>query len=92
MKFKIGDKPVKNLTIIDIFFHNQKALISYSFTFPFCVPNRINEWEYVYEFPELSEEIKKEMIENPESTFSETFFLVEDELILHNKAFYTFKF
>ena len=88
--FKVGDLPVKNLQIIDHFFFKDKVIKSYQFKFPFCAPNSINEWEYVYELPQLSPEVVKQMITEVGQTRSETFFFVGDELILHNKADYDF--
>ena len=88
--FKVGDLPVKDLLIIDHFFFKNKIIKSFQFKFPFCIPNSVNEWEYVYEFPELDSAIISQMIEEPGSTHSETFFFAGEELVLHNKADYDF--
>ena len=88
--FKIGDKPIKDLIIVDRFYFKDKLIKSYEFKFPFCIPNSTNEWDYVYEFPELSNDLISQMISSPEETHSETFFFVGEEMILHNKALYSF--
>ncbi len=90
IRFKVGGKPVKDLVILDRFFFKAKLIKSFEFKFPFCIPDSTNDWEYVYEFPQLSEEQIGQMIESPEQTHSETFFFVGEEMILHNKALYSF--
>ena len=89
--FKVGDLPVKDLCIVDHFFFEGKIVKSFKFNFPFCAPNSTNEWEYVYEFPELTAEVKKGMAEGPGQTTSETFFFVDKKIVLHNKAEYKFE-
>ena len=88
--FKVGDLQVKNLTIVDHFFFQNKIIKTFEFTFPFCAPNAINEWEYIYDFPVFEDSVRKEMIDNPKQTTSETFFFVDEKIILHNKADYQF--
>ena len=88
--FKVGDLPLKDLTILDKFYFQKEIVKSFEFKFPFCVPNSKNEWEYIYEFPDLDEKTIQAMIHSPGKTFSETFFFAGDELILHNKANYAF--
>ena len=88
--FKVGDKEVKHLTIVDHFFFKGSLIKSFEFKFPFCAPNSSNEWEYIYEFPSLSDELKKDMINSPTLTVSVTFFFVGEKLVLHNKADYAF--
>lgn len=89
--FKVGDLPVKDMTIVDHFFFKGKLVKSFKFTFPFCAPNATNEWEYVYEFPQLSEEVRAQMVAEPGETKSETFFFVDKQIVLHNKAEYRFE-
>ncbi len=88
--FKVGELPVKDLTILDKFYFKKKVVKSFEFKFPFCIPNSTNEWEYIYEFPDLDESTIDAMINSPVQTISETFFFAGDELILHNKANYAF--
>ena len=88
--FKVGDSPVSNLTIVDHFFFKNKLIKSFQFNFPFCAPNATNEWEYVYQFPKIEEAMKEEMLACPAETKSETFFFVDQKIVLHNKADYKF--
>jgi len=88
--FKVGDLPIKDLVIVDRFYFKDKLIKTYEFKFPFCIPNSTNDWDYVYEFPALSNQQISEMINSPGETHSETFFFVGEEMILHNKALYGF--
>ena len=65
-------------------------LSEFEFTFPFCVPNSTNTWQYVYDLPELSPEQQQLMIENPYETKSDSFFFADGKLIVHNKASYRY--
>ena len=62
----------------------------YEFTFPFCIPGSTNTWENIYEMPELSEAEKKEMIDSPMKTETDSFYFVGDKLVMHNKAFFSY--
>ena len=44
----------------------------------------------IYEMPELDEELKQQMIENPWESQSDSFYYVGDEMVLHNKAKYAY--
>ena len=91
LKFKIGDKEIKNLTLIENHYYKEEIIAQYVFKFPFCSPNSVNTWEYVYELPKLPKEYVNDIIQNGTKTFSDTFFFVEDKMILHNKSVYNFK-
>ena len=54
------------------------------------MPKSTNSWQYVYNLPELTDEQKKQMIENPYETRSDSFFFAEGQLIVHNKASYSY--
>jgi hypothetical protein len=89
LEFKVGDLPVKDLTLIENHYYNNELIAQYEFLFPFCAPNSVNTWEYIYEIPKLPQEYIND-IQNGTNTFSDTFFFVSDELILHNKSIYEF--
>jgi hypothetical protein len=57
LTFSVGDKPVKNFTIIERHYFRNVLLRSYEFSFPFCIPNSTNTWEHIYTIPEISEDI-----------------------------------
>jgi hypothetical protein len=63
---------------------------SYEFTFPFCIPDSTNNWEAIYQVPQIDEEQQLMMIINPGATRSDSFYFVEDELIMHHKAEYDY--
>ncbi|CAD8086047.1 unnamed protein product [Paramecium sonneborni] len=90
LTFSVGEKPVKNFTIIERHYFRNQLLRSYEFQFPFCIPNSTNTWEHIYTIPEISEDIKQLMIENPFDTKSDSFYFVGDTLVMHNKAEYDY--
>ena len=45
----------------------------------------------IYDLPKLTEEEKAEMIAAPWETKSDTFFFVNDRLIIHNRAEYNYE-
>jgi hypothetical protein len=56
LTFSVGNKPVKNFTMIERHYFKEKLIQSYEFTFPFCIPNTTNNWESIYTIPELDEQ------------------------------------
>lgn len=42
-----------------------KLMKSFDFTFPFCMPGSTNEWEAIYDLPDLSEAQIRDIIESP---------------------------
>ena len=46
--------------------------------------------EHIYEFPELNTEEVRQMVANPFETKSDSFYFVDDVLIMHNKADYSY--
>ena len=90
LKFKVGDLPVKNLILIENHYFKDQRIAHYEFKLPFCPPNTKNTAEYIYEVPELDEKIIQEISSKGLNTYSDTFFFVNGELIMHNKAEYSF--
>mmetsp|Transcript_20905 Transcript_20905/g.21695 ORF Transcript_20905/g.21695 Transcript_20905/m.21695 type:complete len:190 (+) Transcript_20905:12-581(+) len=90
LKFSVGAKPVKDFLLIERHYFKDKLVKSFEFKFDFCMPNSINEWETLYEIPELEPEIKQQMIDFPWETRSDSFYFVEGKLIIHNKAIYNY--
>jgi len=86
ISFKVGELKVKRMCIIENHYYKNKRIAQYSFDFPFCAPNSRNTWEYIYELPKLDEEIITELVKNGGKLESDTFFFVQEELILHNKS------
>ena len=90
LEFSVGDRQVKNLVMIEKHYFRERILKDYEFDFKFCIPNTENSWEQIYELPELSDEEKKEIIENPFEVKSDTFFFVESKLVMHTRAVYDY--
>jgi hypothetical protein len=91
LEFKVGDKlPVKDFLIIERHYFKGKLLENYEFQFPFCIPGSTNSWEKIYNFPEIDPTTKEAMIKEPWATVSDTFYFVGDDLIMHNKALYSY--
>ena len=53
LKFKVGDSPVQDMTIVENHFYKDIKIASFEFNFPFCAPNSRNTWEYTYDLPEI---------------------------------------
>ena len=88
--FKVGNKPVKNFRMIERHYFHSTLLKSFDFNLEFCIPGTRNTWEVIYELPSLSESLKSEMIAQPWETKSDSFYFVENKLIMHNKAEYNY--
>jgi protein unc-119 len=88
--FSVGNIPVRNLVMIERHYFKGNLIKSFEFKFDFCIPNSTNTWETIYEIPELDPKIKKEMIETPWETKSDSFYFVDNKLIMHHKAFYNY--
>jgi len=90
VEFSVGSRPVKNFRMIERHFFRDQHLKTFDFDFGFCIPNSKNTCEHIYEFPKLDQATIDLMIENPFETRSDSFYFVDDELIMHNKADYAY--
>jgi len=90
LTFSVGDKPVKDLVMIERHYFKNKLIKSFEFKFDFCIPNTVNNWETIYTIPEIEEERKQEMIESVWETKSDSFYFVNNKLIMHHKAEYNY--
>ncbi|RKO83466.1 delta subunit of GMP phosphodiesterase, partial [Blyttiomyces helicus] len=88
--FCVWPHEIRSLRMIERHYFKDKLLKSFDFTFGFCIPNSVNTWEAVYEFPALDPKLVKEMVANPGSTVSDSFYFVDGRLVMHNKATYTY--
>lgn len=88
LRFKVGNQPLKNFRMIERHYFNGKLVKSYDFNFHFCIPNSTNEWETIYDMPELSTVDHKEMLNI--GTVSDSFYFVDGKLCMHNKASYKY--
>ena len=88
--FKVGDQPIPNLLMIERHYFRNNVIQQYEFKFGFCMPNSQNEFEMIYDLPQLTDDEKQDMIDNPWETKSDTFFFVDNRLIIHNRAEYNY--
>ncbi|XP_012274664.1 protein unc-119 homolog B isoform X2 [Orussus abietinus] len=88
VEFLIGAKPVNKFRMIERHFFRDKLLKTFDFEFGFCIPNSKNTCEHIYEFPTLSAEL--DMIAHPFETRSDSFYFVDNQLVMHNKADYAY--
>ena len=90
LTFTVGNKPVKDFLMIERHYFNDILIKSFEFKFDFCSPNSVNTWESMYTIPEIEPELKQKMIAEPWHTRSDSFYFVENKLIMHNKAIYNY--
>jgi len=76
--------------MIERHYFREKLIKSFDFHFGFCIPGSTNNWDAVYALPALSEDLILDMIAHPFETRSDSFYFVEDRLIMHNKAAYKY--
>ncbi|XP_040005906.1 protein unc-119 homolog B [Xiphias gladius] len=90
VEFTVGNMPIENFRMIERHYFREKLLKSFDFEFGFCMPSSKNTCEHIYEFPPLSEDIIREMILHPYETQSDSFYFVDNKLVMHNKADYSY--
>ena len=90
LTFSVGNQPVKDFLMIERHYFNEILIKSFEFKFDFCIPNSVNTWEYIYTVPEIEPKVKKQMIDEPWHTRSDSFYFVQNKLIMHNKAIYNY--
>ena len=86
----MGDEPLPNFRMIERHYFRDELIKSYDFDFGFCIPGSTNSWEAVYETPLLPDEIIDLMVRNPFETYSDTFYFVGEELVMHHKVSYKY--
>ncbi|XP_017476099.1 PREDICTED: protein unc-119 homolog [Rhagoletis zephyria] len=90
VEFTVGSKPVNNFRMIERHFFRDRLLKTFDFEFGYCIPYSQNSCEHIYEFPNLPSELVSEMIASPFETRSDSFYFVDNRLIMHNKADYAY--
>jgi len=90
LRFKVGSQPLKNFRMIERHYFGGKLIKSYDFNFQFCIPNSTNEWEAIYDMPELSDSEVKTMTTSDSGPSSDSFYFVDGKLVMHNKASYKY--
>ncbi|KAI8783289.1 protein unc-119 B-A [Biomphalaria glabrata] len=90
VEFVVGEKPVNKFRMIEKHYFRDRVLKCFDFEFGFCIPHSRNTVEHIYEFPKLGDETIQDMVRHPYETRSDSFYFVEDRLIMHNKADYAY--
>mmetsp|Transcript_34281 Transcript_34281/g.85408 ORF Transcript_34281/g.85408 Transcript_34281/m.85408 type:complete len:190 (-) Transcript_34281:330-899(-) len=90
LDFSVGAEPMQTFQMIERHYFRDHLIRSYDFDFGFCIPNSTNTWEAIYDIPALEEEIQRDMIANPYTATSDSFYFVNGDLVMHNKAEYSY--
>lgn len=88
--FGVGQNEVNGFRMIERHYFRDELVKSFDFSFGFCIPGSTNTWDTVYSLPPLSDQLINDMIENPFETRSDSFYFVDDRLVMHNKASYKY--
>lgn len=90
LMFAVGDREVHDFRMIERHYFRNQLVKSFDFEFGFCIPGSVNTWDAVYSLPPLSDSLISDMIDNPFETQSDSFYFVNNKLIMHNKASYKY--
>uniref|UniRef100_A0A3Q2GMJ6 Protein unc-119 homolog B-like n=1 Tax=Cyprinodon variegatus TaxID=28743 RepID=A0A3Q2GMJ6_CYPVA len=90
VEFTVGNRPLNNFRMIERHYFREHLLKSFDFDFGFCIPSSRNTCEHIYEFPQLSDSLVHQMVEFPYETRSDSFYFVDNRLVMHNKADYAY--
>uniref|UniRef100_A0A1I8GV45 GMP_PDE_delta domain-containing protein n=1 Tax=Macrostomum lignano TaxID=282301 RepID=A0A1I8GV45_9PLAT len=90
IEFTAGDLEITKFRMIERHYFRNRLLKSFDFDFGFVIPHSTNTVEHIYEFPVLTDSEVQEMIDNPYETKSDSFYFVNDRLVMHNKADYSY--
>ncbi|XP_056130193.1 LOW QUALITY PROTEIN: protein unc-119 homolog B-like [Lampris incognitus] len=90
VEFTVGDRPLNNFRMIERHYFRDHLLKSFDFDFGFCIPNSRNTCEHIYEFPQLPDSLVCQMVECPYETRSDSFYFVDNRMVMHNKADYAY--
>lgn len=88
--FSVGQRPVSKFRMIERHYFRTKLIKSFDFSFGFVIPGSTNTWEAVYDLPPMDSALIDDMIAHPYETSSDSFYFVDDKLIMHNKAYYKY--
>lgn len=90
LEFNIGDEPLHNFVMIERHYFRDVLIQSFEFSLPFVIPGTRNTWEMIYTKPELNDEWKAALISAPWESRSDSFYFVDDRLVMHNRAEYSY--
>lgn len=88
-----GNQVAKNFRMIERHYFKNKLIKSFDFDFGAAlIPNSTNSIEHIYEMPKMTDKIKREMENLPWETKSDSFYFIDNKLVMHNKAEYAYNF
>ncbi|XP_070703491.1 protein unc-119 homolog A [Pempheris klunzingeri] len=90
LEFTVGSKALNRFRLIERHYFRDLLLKTFDFEIGFCIPHSRNTCEHIYCLPDLDPETVEEMIANPFETRSDSFYFVNNKLIMHHKAEYSF--
>ncbi|XP_063067485.1 protein unc-119 homolog B-like [Engraulis encrasicolus] len=90
VEFTVGPRALNSFRMIERHYFRDLLLKSFHFDFGFCIPNSRNTCEHIYEFPQLSDSMIRQMVDHPYETRSDSFYFVDNRLVMHNKADYAY--
>mmetsp|Transcript_3834 Transcript_3834/g.6492 ORF Transcript_3834/g.6492 Transcript_3834/m.6492 type:complete len:264 (+) Transcript_3834:58-849(+) len=90
LQFGVGDNEVHDFRMIERHYFRGKLVKSFDFEFGFCIPGSVNCWDAIYSMPPLDAELVSEMVNHPYETQSDSFYFVDNTLVMHNKASYKY--
>ena len=76
--------------MIERHYFRDQLVKSFDFKFGFVPPNTRNSWDVIYDVPLLEDGLVNEMLAAPYETKSDSFYFVDDKLIMHNMAEYRY--
>ncbi|MEQ2294701.1 hypothetical protein AMECASPLE_006605 [Ameca splendens] len=90
LEFTVGSKALNRFRLIERHFFRNLLIKTFDFEIGFCIPHSRNTCEHIYCLPDLEPNIVEEMIASPFETRSDSFYFVNNKLIMHHKAEYSF--
>jgi len=90
LTFTNGGYESHNFRMIERHYFRDVLLRTFDSTMPFVIPNTTNTWEFMYDLPELNDDWKAALIAHPWESRSDSFFFVNDQLVMHQKAEYNY--
>jgi len=90
LKFLVGSKEIGTFRMIERHYFKGALIKSYDFSMKSPKPSATNEWETTYELPALSETQIADMVNSPAQTRSDSFYFVDNKLVMHSMATYDY--
>ncbi|KAM9780453.1 matrix metallopeptidase 25a [Neosynchiropus ocellatus] len=90
LEFTVGSRALNRFRLIERHFFRNLILKTFDFEIGFCIPHSRNTCEHIYCLPDLDPDTVAEMISHPFQTRSDSFYFVNNQLVMHHKAEYSF--